>query len=324
MPCFHPLQGYRARHVNPASGKRSVVFDPQIGYVDRPVTVPCGRCIGCRLERSRQWAMRCVHEASMHADNAFITLTYNDQHLPAGGTLIKKDFWDFAKRLRRSIEPSKIRIFYCGEYGERCKVCDGSRRKCVCPKFEPGLGRPHFHALLFGHDFADKQPWRPNGRGDKRFTSESLSRLWGMGFVTTGAVTFESAAYVARYCTKKKHGDEAEAHYRSVVADTGEIIQRVREFAQPSLRPAISKGWLQSFMADVYPDDFVVLRGQQMKPPKYYDRLHETDAPAAHGAIKAERARYGRAHEADSTPERLAVRKKCKEAQISQLKRELE
>lgn len=268
--------------------------------------------------------MRCVHEASMHADNAFITLTYNDQHLPPGGTLIKKHFWDFAKRLRRFIEPRKIRIFYCGEYGEQCKSCERSRRKCICPKFEPGLGRPHFHALLFGHDFADKQAWKSNGRGDRRFTSESLSRLWGMGFVTTGAVTFDSAAYVARYCTKKKHGDEAEAHYRSVVADTGEIIERLPEFAQASLRPAIAKGWFEKFHDDVYPDDFVVVKGQRMKPSKYFDKQLELADSATAQSIKELRRAFAAAHQADNTPERLAVRKKCKEAQISQLERELE
>ena len=106
MPCYHPMQGYRSR----ADGK-TIVFNPTHGWVDRPLTIPCGQCVGCRLERSRQWAVRCVHEASLHEDNCFITLTYNNESLPEDGSLNKKHFQDFMKRLRKKYKNKKIGSF---------------------------------------------------------------------------------------------------------------------------------------------------------------------------------------------------------------------
>lgn len=82
MPCFRPLKGYKSRVRNRDTGKRSIVFNPREGFHDLPVTLPCGQCIGCRLERSRQWAIRCAHEASLYEENCFITLTYRDEDLP--------------------------------------------------------------------------------------------------------------------------------------------------------------------------------------------------------------------------------------------------
>lgn len=261
MPCFHPLQGYKSRTVNPETGKRSVVFKPREGFVDLPVSISCGRCIGCRLERSRQWAMRCVHEAQLHTENSFLTLTYDDEHLPYGGTLIKKHFQDFMKRLRRKFGGRKIQYYHCGEYGDKTR-------------------RPHYHALLFGLDFSDKLRHKTTPRGDTVFTSEALSKLWGMGFCTVGAVTFESAAYTARYVLKKVGGrDKTEGHYRVTVADTGEVVELLPEYVTMSLKPTIGKNWYRDFSSDVYPDDFVVVRGKRMKPPKYYDRMHELEDP---------------------------------------------
>lgn len=193
MACFHPLSGYRAEAVNPDTGKHSIVFDrrkARFGGVllQDQIEVPCGQCIGCRLERSRQWALRCVHEASLHDENCFITLTYDPEHLPiyfrddgpALGTLCKEDFQNFMKRLRERIG-TKIRFFHCGEYGEQ-------------------LGRPHYHAIIFGYDFADKTPIEVSDGGHNQFVSEMLTEVWGKGRCTIGAVTFDSAAYVARDC----------------------------------------------------------------------------------------------------------------------------
>ena len=98
MACYHPMQGYRSAEVT-KNGKRKIVFSPQKGYIDLPVKVACGQCIGCRLERSRQWAVRCMHEASMHMFNSFVTLTYDDDHLPEYNSLNYKHFQDFMKRL---------------------------------------------------------------------------------------------------------------------------------------------------------------------------------------------------------------------------------
>ena len=81
MPCFKPLKAYKAKTINP-SGKRGIVFNPSLGYADLPIEIPCGQCTGCKLELSRQWAVRIMHESQMHEDSAFITMTYSEEQLP--------------------------------------------------------------------------------------------------------------------------------------------------------------------------------------------------------------------------------------------------
>jgi len=248
MPCFYPLKGYRSRTVGP-SGKRSIVFNSKLGLLDQKIEVPCGRCIGCRLERSRQWAIRCIHEASLHEKNCFITLTYNEENDTSFGSLVKRDFQLFMKKLRKKY--GKIRYFHCGEYGEK-------------------LGRPHYHALLFGFDFPDRRSHLVSGSLVE--SSDSLNEIWGKGFCTLGDVTFESAAYVARYIVKKVTGDKAIDHYNSVDFDTGEITsEKYPEYVTMSRRPGIASGWFDKYADEIYSTDSVVIRGLEMKPPKFYD-----------------------------------------------------
>lgn len=305
MPCYHPLHGFRASHVN-ATGKRSIVFSPRSGFRDLPVTVPCGRCIGCRLERSRQWALRCMHEASLHDENVFLTLTYDDVHLPAGRTLVKKHFQDFMKRLRRFMNGEKIKYFHCGEYGEQTR-------------------RPHYHACVFGVDFPDKTFFKEKN-GHKLFRSPTLERLWTHGSALIGAVTFESAAYVARYILAKRTGPTAAKHYEVVDLDTGEIGNLLPEYVTMSLKPAIAKEWYAQFKKEVRDSDSVVARGMEMKPPKYYDKLFEIEDPQAHAAMKHERRKKAGTlkNRANSTDERLRIREEVKHAQVAQLPREIE
>ncbi len=300
MPCYHPLEGYRSRFRNP-SGKRGIVFNRRDAHVDQPVTVPCGQCIGCRLERSRQWAIRCVHESSLHDDNCFLTLTYDDDHLPATGTLVKKHFQDFMKRLRKRFSHKKIMYFHCGEYGET-------------------TARPHYHAILFGHDFSDKELIKEKN-DNKIYFSETLQSLWGHGLCSIGAVTFESAAYVARYVMKKVTGEAAQSHYERIVPETGEIVNLLPEYITMSLKPAIGKNWYLKFNDDVWPDDFVVMRGKKMKPPKYYQGLYELEEPDSVVQLKLDRIKAASLNKAESTPERLAIREHVKKSQIKQLSR---
>jgi len=290
MPCFRPLKGYRSRVVNPSTGKRSIVFNSREGYYDFPVDLPCGQCIGCRLERSRQWAIRCSHEAALHDDNCFITLTYDDVNLPSDGSLNKKHFQDFMKRLRFRFG-SGIRFFHCGEYGEK-------------------FARPHYHACLFNFDFPDKLLWKTVGE-NRLYRSEALEELWPFGFSTIGSVTFESAAYVARYITKKVTGDRAGGHYGG----------RVAEYTTMSRRPGIAKGWLERFRSDVYPSDFVVLREKKMKPPKYYDRQFEIEYPKDYAKVMLRRKLKGRRLALKNPESRLAVREEVQFLRFKQLKR---
>jgi len=302
MPCYHPLQGFKSRDLT-KNGKRKLVFSGKNGYVDLPVTVSCGQCIGCRIERSRQWALRCVHEAQMHELSCFVTLTYDDEHLPPGGTLVKSHFQSFMKRLRK-LHGKPIRYFHCGEYGETSN-------------------RPHYHALLYGIDFSDKKTHSKNRDGDQLFTSETLQKTWGFGHCLIGRLNFKTAAYTARYIFKKVTGDDAEKHYQSIDLSTGEIIQRLPEYITMSLKPAIGATWYRKFASDVFPSDFLVHAGKKMLPPRYYFRVLEHDSPELHRRLKFRRISNAAQRKSDSTPERLAVRKTVKLSQLSSLKRTL-
>lgn len=192
MPCYKPLDAWRPRE---STGSKKLVFsyNPQTCESTTPLQVPCGQCVGCRLERSRQWAIRCVHESKLHKDNCFITLTYNDANLPSDKSLHYRDFQLFMKKLRKQYPDKKIRFYMCGEYGEN-------------------FGRPHFHACLFNFNFDDLTLWKTQNK-QKLYRSKKLEKLWPLGHSSVGTVTFESAAYVARYIMKKVTGDAAEDHY---------------------------------------------------------------------------------------------------------------
>ncbi|ACZ33198.1 conserved hypothetical protein [Chlamydia pneumoniae LPCoLN] len=102
-------------------------------YRNRWVLMPCLKCRFCRTQHAKVWSYRCVHEASLYEKNCFLTLTYDDKHLPQYGSLVKLHLQLFLKRLRDRISPHKIRYFGCGEYGTK-------------------LQRPHYHLLIFNYD----------------------------------------------------------------------------------------------------------------------------------------------------------------------------
>jgi hypothetical protein len=304
MPCYKPIQGYRSKYLS-KNGKRPIVFSPNSGFKDMPVTVPCGRCIGCRLEYSRQWAVRCMHEAQCHDANAFITLTYAPEHLPSDHSIHKEELQKFFKRLRKELGDVKIRYFACGEYGEQ-------------------NNRPHYHAIIFGTDFPDKQI-HTKKNGNVLYRSATLEKVWTLGHSLIGEVTFESAAYVARYVTKKFKGDEDEKneHYKIVDPETGEIHQQEPEFCLMSRRPGLGREWLEKFKGDT-DKDFITLRGKKMKLPKYYDSVIEMEDEIAYQYRKGKRRRQAKENEADNTYERLSVKEHVKKAQIAFLKRDIE
>ncbi|AXL14683.1 replication initiator protein [Microviridae sp.] len=297
MPCYNPLEGWRSR-----DGSGKLVFNRNKGFQDLPVTVSCGQCIGCRLERSRQWALRCYHESTLHAENCFVTLTYDNENLPSDGSLNKKHFQDFMKRLRAST-PLKIRYFHCGEYGEVNR-------------------RPHYHACLFGYDFPDKQLFKKSG-DYYLYTSPLLSKLWPQGFSTIGELTFDTAAYTARYVLKKVTGKNADDHYTVVDPETGEIHELQPEYTTMSLKPGIGQGWFEKFNSEVYPSDSVVINGKECNPPRYYDKLLAESRPYTADYVRSDRKANGRKHLDNNTPERLAVRKQVATAKTKTFKRDL-
>ncbi len=262
MPCFYPLDAFRSVKKNDF-GKSWISF--KNFYPSTHIQIPCGQCIGCRLEYSRQWAVRGYHESQLYDQNCFITLTYDDDNLPSDGSLCRAHPTNFLKRFRKKISPIKIRYLQCGEYGDQ-------------------FGRPHYHAIIFGYDFADKIPY-----DDKLYTSQILDDLWTHGECKIGAVTFDSIAYVARYILKKITGPLAAHHYETFDPDTGEISQRQPEFVTMSRRPGIGKPWLEKYQTDVYPNDYVIINGLKTRPPKYYDLQYEQINPDEYDFIKLDR-----------------------------------
>lgn len=203
-----------------------------------PFQLPCGKCIECLLERSREWSIRCTHEAAIHSDNSFITLTYSPENLPPNGKLNYFDFQLFMKRLRKYFSSSEIGFFMCGEYGEQTY-------------------RPHYHACLFGVDFSDKKLLRTNNNGDKIYVSDILNNIWGLGITEIGTVTQQSAAYVARYVLKKQTPDHPQG------------------FQKMSRKYSIGKRWIEKNYADVFihaAGSIILSDGSKSKVPRYYEK----------------------------------------------------
>lgn len=313
MPCYYPRECAQSKELNVISkdGKRKREFlygvrvpqgSPASKIFDA-VSVPCGRCIGCRLERSRQDAVRSMHEASCFEDNCFITLTYSDEFVPKNGSLVKEHFQLFMKRLRDYVSRSaplgadgqakRVRFLACGEYGDN-------------------LGRPHYHALIFNYDFPDRVFFTVQN-GFNLYRSDILESLWTFGFSLIGDVSFESAAYVSRYVLKKVTGELADGYYDG----------RIPEFTLRSLKPGIGATWLERYSKSVYPDDFVVIRGGlKCRPPRYYDKKLDLTDPDLLCKLKEKRRERAKSSP-HNTPERLAVRRRVKLAQLKQLKRRL-
>lgn len=300
MACYHPLEAWS---IHRPGEKNEITFNPSRRAEGTPLKLPCGQCVGCRLERSRQWAIRCMHEASLYRDNCFITLTYDNAHLPADGSLDLRHWQLFMKRLRKKYGEN-IRFYHCGEYGERYR-------------------RPHYHAILFNFDFPDKYPWKRTGQGHQTWRSPSLEDLWPLGLSEIGSVSFESAAYVARYIMKKITGPAADDYYTAVHPVTGEVFSLKPEYVTMSRRPGIAHGWFQKFAGDVYPSDSVILKGREMRPPRYYDRLLELTDPQELELIKFQRSETAKKYLDDNSPDRMLVKEQCTVAKLSRLKRDL-
>ena len=308
MTCFVPLKCWEASE-RQQNGRKQIYFGKRRKHSDMRAEVKCGQCIGCRLDRSREWAIRCAHEAKEHSENCFITLTYAEDPV----TLIHADFQKFMKKLRRALPGQRFQYYMAGEYGS---VYDANGTK------KDGLlGRPHFHMLLFGYDFPDRVFYKRSPSGIAMYNSEFLSDRWGHGHAVLQDFSIEAAAYVARYVTKKITGDRAAEHYTKVDVTTGEIIEVEPEYNRMSLKPAIGKRWLEKYYADVYPKDFVTEGGIKFKPPRYYDKMFEHLDPAKMAEIKEKRQEVARAER--DTPERLETRHEVKKLQAKRLLRPL-
>lgn len=333
MVCYTPLRAYRRTSIKGSEIKFNVPASETSKYLK--LDLACGQCIGCRIDRSRAWALRCVHEASLYYYNTFITLTYDDQHMPDNAGLRKKDFQNFMKELRRKYigktrndgkkmpeQIKTIRFFQCGEYGEACRYCGYDRSNCICSEYVPGLGRPHHHAILFNFDFPDKV-LEAKKKDYCEYSSEILDKLWKKGLHSIGEVSFKSAAYCARYVTKKITGPKAKDHYQKVDYRTGAVYQVEPEYITMSRRPGIGYDWYQKYKSDCYPKDHLTTEGKYIKVPKYYDKQYEIEYPIKYEEIKEDRRLRAIEFPERSDPERLRAGHKIKEKQVQQLIRRL-
>jgi len=323
MACYHPLDAWRS-----PSGQVLLAYNARYCHSRNPdFKLPCGRCIGCRLDLSRKWAVRCMHEAQMHKDNCFITLTYDDAKLPerpdgvppANVSLYYEDFQLFMKRLRKRFTGKTIRFYMCGEYGEN-------------------FHRPHFHACIFGLDFPDREFFARTASKSIIYRSKILEELWPYGFSSIGNFNYQSAAYVARYCLKKivgnggydKHNNyiHPDDHYAVVDPLTGEILYwKTPEFNKMSRRPGIGGTWFDKFETDVFPHDHVIVNSKPVSVPRYYDTLftrRSTDNLVdMETVIKPARLKKAILSLDDNTPERLLVKEQVAKANLLRLKRKL-
>lgn len=296
MVCDMPFKAFRSMERDPSTGRYGVTFNPLNRLIEgSELLLPCGVCMGCRLDKARDWAVRCVHEAQMHEENCFITLTFSDDYLPWNYSVDVRDWQLFMKRLRKSLGSKPIRNFSCGEYGGETL-------------------RPHYHAIIFGHDFNDKVLFKKDRRGNRLYTSQQLSTLWPYGHSTLGNVTYQSAAYVAGYIQKKIGGQRAAAHYQRKHPFSGLTHQVKREFSTQSRRPGLGSTWFDKYAADCFPSDFVVIDGKKQPVPAFYLRkLQEEEAKQ----YKIKRRLAANKRREDNTPDRRAVRAQVRAARMS-------
>ena len=311
MPCYSPLKGWRDPDTNGLIFKRT-------SRTQETLDVACGQCLGCRLDRALMWAVRIVHESTLHLDqlgSCFVTLTYRDRadctpeqlrlghHIPDDGSLNKAHFQKFIKRLRKHF-PQKIRFFHCGEYGEETQ-------------------RPHYHACLFNCSFDDLQLHRSD-EGVHTYYSDTLATLWPYGFATIGELNYDTAAYTARYCLKKVTGTKAADHYLRN-DEYGVAYWLQPEYITMSLKPGIGYDFYEKYKTDIFPSDEVPVPGKGIisKVPRYYQTLLEREDPATLELVKQLRQTFIQQHGDDFTPERLMDKYKCQKARISTNRRDM-
>lgn len=195
--------------------KRIFLLNPGlIDWNENVDYIPCGKCQGCRIAKSSDWATRCYLEAQKWPKNAFLTLTYNNDSLPKKRSLKRKDMQDFLKRLRKTLK-EPIKVFYSGEYGPRTR-------------------RPHYHACIMNYWPEDAKFYKFNFQNDKLFTSETLNKIWRNGYVIVAQLNYKTAAYVARYVYKKAYKEIDEIPLKK---------GQETEFSISSKRPAIAKSY---------------------------------------------------------------------------------
>lgn len=229
MTCLFPLWAHRSDGPN-ENGKYPIQFGARKSIdSESALQVPCGKCEGCQVDKSRIWAVRMYHEMSLHEQSCFLTLTYadNDQLL-----IDKEHLQKFVRALRD--KHFKLRYFACGEYGDQTR-------------------RPHYHMVLFGHDFLAGS-YEINSQ---LYGNKYLEAVWKRGNVVVAPLSFDAICYVAGYVTKKMGKDDG--------------------FQLMSRKPGIGKGWLVKYKDELIRNGFVVIDGQKLNIPSQYMKWFERE-----------------------------------------------
>jgi hypothetical protein len=306
MTCYNPTSAFKL------GGGLGVEFTQNRRYgklIEGDIKLPCGQCTGCRLAKSAEWGLRGRHELALHDKACFLTLTYNQEHVPPGGTVVPGHHELFMKRFRRDIEPDRARFLMCAEYGSR-------------------FDRPHYHYCIWGYDFSeDRKFHKASGSGVPMYTSDQLTRLWPYGFSMISDLNEKAVAYCARYTMKKQYGAAAADHYTVLDPETGAVFQREPEFARMSTSPGIGLGWLERYAPDLS-HGYVVVEGSKRPIPRYYLRKLKQLNPELLDHLQMHRIpnhndpRFLQMR-ADSTPERLATRQEHHQLSAERLIRTL-
>lgn len=287
MVCYHPLHAFKdgftkdgKQNYKITSNKvKSVSYDKETGHwymSSNPdkyfnndyIDIPCGRCVGCRLDYSRDWATRCMLEAQYHSKTMFLTITYDDEHVPHSSyvqpetgeirdilTLSPRDFTLFMKRLRYYYfekYKKELRFFACGEYGS-------------------STFRPHYHAIVFNLDLDDLKEVKKSRSGFPLYESELVNKAWDKGYVLLSDNNWQTSAYTARYIMKKQKGDDADFYDEYNIEP---------EFVRMSRMPGIARQYYDDHKKDIYKNDEIILNdGLIVKPPRYFDDLFASEFP---------------------------------------------
>jgi hypothetical protein len=319
MPCTEPLSCWV--HGTTENGKDKYVFrNPGTGAEEQKV--PCGKCLSCLIDKSKEWATRGFHESQCHLENCFITLTYNDQHLPEHSTLVKEHLTRFIKRLRERIKPIQIKFLAAGEYGSA-----------------ENTHRPHYHLCIFGFAPMDKKYLFTNKHGDPVFTSDFIEQCWKdkddtepKGYITVSELNYRTVAYVARYTVKKivPRGKRKQEKFW-IDTETGEtnydpeayrynllMQNKIPEYI--TMSNGIGKEWHKRHITDTH-KDYITVNYMKAKIPRYYDKLMEEKDPERLEAIKEKRIAVAKELERSDQENKQAAT--IKENQIKRLNRSL-